>query len=296
MLRTLFLATLCLTCTAAAQEEDKPTDVEGSKDHPAVKRYPGAIITEFAEKDFETFAFPTGDKPGEDAVKSKTVEGKYYYANLAYPQKVGCTQVRRNYENAFAAAGLTLHKGKGIPHERGWGGDNLAWVSAEGKVKGKGGELYAVISCSEEGPSSSGFIYVVEKSAMDQKVEIDAGAMISELEKTGRIALYGINFATGKADITPDSAKTLGEIAAVLNLKKDWKVRVEGHTDDQGPAKANLELSKKRAVAVKDYLVKKLKVDGARLSTEGLGDTRPLAPNTTDEGRAKNRRVELSKQ
>jgi len=296
MHRSLLVLTLGLACIATAQEDEKPTDVEGSKDHPAVKRYPGAIITEFSEKDFESFAFPVGDKPDEDAVKSKTVEGKYYAAYLQYPNKVGCTQVRRNYENAFAAAGMTLHRGKAPPHDRGWGGDNLAWVSAEGKVKGKGPELYAVVTCSEDGPMSTGNIYVVEKAAMEQKIELDAGAMIAELEKTGRIALYGINFATGKAEITPDSAKTLAEIASVLNLKKDWKLRVEGHTDNAGKAKANLELSKKRAAAVKDYLVKNLKVDGARLATEGFGDGKPIEPNTTEEGKAKNRRVELSRQ
>ncbi len=282
-----------LSLAALGQEGDAPTDVEGSKDHHAVKRYPGSTITEYAQKEFESFNFPTGDSP--ESVRSKAVEGRYYAATMSYPAKTSCTQIRRNYENAFKASGLTLHQGKNNPHDRGWGGDKLGWVSAEGRVNGKGPTLYAVVTCGEDGDSVDGFVYVVEAAQMEQKVELDASAMASELEKTGRVALYGIQFATGRAEISPDSATTLAEIARLLELKKDLKLRVEGHTDNVGNAKANLELSKKRAVAVKEYLIKTLKVTSARLTTEGYGDTKPLAPNTTDEGKAKNRRVELSK-
>ena len=254
------------------------------------------MIIEFVEKDFETFQFPVGDS--SDGVKAKTVEGKYYFATLDYPAKVSCTQIRRNYENAFKASGLALFKGLNSPAERGWSGDNLAWVSAEGKAKKQGALLSIVVTCGElNGPSApaQGFIWVVERQEMEQKIEIDASAMEDEIAKNGRIALYGLNFATGKADLTPDSEKTLGEIAKLMGSKKEWKLRVEGHTDNVGSAKANLELSKKRAAAVKDYLVKKHQVAAGRLATEGFGDTKPLGPNTDEEGRAKNRRVELSK-
>ena len=275
-----------------ASADDGPTDVEGSKDHPAVKRYPGSVITEFSQKEFESFAFPVADTA--EGVKTKPAEGKFYFATLQYPAKTGCTQVRRNYENAFKAAGMTMHQGVNSPWDRGWFGEHLGWTSAEGKASGKGGQLYIVVSCGEQ-DGTSGNIWVIEEKAMEQKVEIDAGAMADELDKTGHIALYGINFATGKADITPDSAKTLGEVAKVLTLKKTWKLKIVGHTDNVGRAAANLELSKKRAAAVKDYLVTTSKIAADRLTTDGLGDTQPLAPNKTDEARAKNRRVELVK-
>ncbi len=285
--RICLLTGLLAAATSFAQE-----DAEGAKDHPAVKRYPGAIITEFKEAEFETFEFPVADEPGKEGdvqTKTRTVEGRYYQAELEFPEKASCTQVMRNYENAFKAAGLKMYKGKEPPMAMGWGEGR--WVSAEGKPHGKGGMLYILQTCD----APNGRLVVVEESQMAQKVEVDAGAMAEEIEKTGRVALYGINFATGKADITPDSAKTLEQIAQLLKNKPDWKLRVEGHTDNVGKAKANLELSKRRAESVKNYLVKQHGVAAARLTSEGFGDTKPLAPNTDEDGRGKNRRVELSK-
>jgi outer membrane protein OmpA-like peptidoglycan-associated protein len=136
---------------------------------------------------------------------------------------------------------------------------------------------------------------VVDVAAMGQKVEIDADYLAGEIDKTGRVAVYGINFATGKADITADSAKVLAEIGSLLARKPDWRLRVEGHTDNVGSAKSNQELSGKRAQAVKAWLGSKHGVPPERLETQGFGDTKPVADNKTDEGRAKNRRVELVK-
>lgn len=83
-------------------------------------------------------------------------------------------------------------------------------------------------------------------------------------------------------------------MAKLLTENADLKLRVEGHTDNQGKSKDKLALSKKRAQAVKDWLVKK-GVEAARLTTEGFGDQKPVGDNKTDEGKAKNRRVELVK-
>ena len=93
---------------------------------------------------------------------------------------------------------------------------------------------------------------------------------------------------------TDDSAKALGEVAKLLKENADLKLRVEGHTDNVGKSKDNLELSKKRAAAVKDWLSEN-GVEASRLATEGFGDKKPVADNSTEEGRAKNRRVELVK-
>ena len=292
----LLLSIFALVSAPAHAQDDKPVDIEGSKDHLALKRYPGGVIVEFAEKEFETFPFPLGDTA--EGVKTKTVEGKLYFAVLDYPAKVSCTQIRRNYENAFKAAGLALHHGVNSPWERGWSGDSLGWISAEGRARQGGMELFMLVSCGElngAGSPPNGVIFVLERQLMEQKIEIDASAMEDELVKTGRIALYGLQFATGKADLTPDSEKTLGEIARLMAKQQDWSLRIDGHTDNVGAAKSNLALSKKRAAAVKEHLVAKLKVAAARLSTDGFGDSKPLAPNTNEEGRAKNRRVELAK-
>ncbi len=278
---------LLLPALALAQEE-KPVDLENTHDHPAVKRWPGSVITVGDYREFESYKFPIKDGA------TKVVEGKYAYLQYQTAPGAGCTQITRNYENAFKAQGLAIHKGVDAPSEEsGWGTGK--WVSGEGKNK-TGGELFITIGCpSEDTNGVSIYVWVLEKQKMEQLVEIDADAMADEIGKSGHIALYGINFATGKADITPDSSKVLEQIAALLTKKPDWKLRVEGHTDNVGQAKANLDLSKKRAEAVKAWLTGKLKVAAARLTTEGFGDKKPLAPNTTDDGKAKNRRVELTK-
>jgi outer membrane protein OmpA-like peptidoglycan-associated protein len=129
---------------------------------------------------------------------------------------------------------------------------------------------------------------------MEQKVELSADEMGKALAASGRIALYGILFDTGKDAIKPESEKVLGEIAALLARDKALTLRIEGHTDNVGKPADNLALSKRRAEAVKRWLVGKGVAD-ARLEAAGLGDTKPVAPNGTDEGRAKNRRVELAR-
>lgn len=110
--------------------------------------------------------------------------------------------------------------------------------------------------------------------------------------KSGRVTLRHVHFASGKADLTPDSEASLGNTAQVLKDNPDWTVRVEGFTDSTGNKDANLKLSQDRADAVMNWLVDH-GVDRGRLSAKGYGETRPVATNATEAGRLKNRRVEL---
>jgi OmpA-OmpF porin, OOP family len=103
--------------------------------------------------------------------------------------------------------------------------------------------------------------------------------------------LSGINFDTGKAKIRPDSFARLDMVVDFMTHKKSAHVEVSGHTDNAGNAKANKALSEKRAQACRDYIVSK-GVDRSRLTAVGHGDEIPIAPNDTDEGRQKNRRIE----
>ena len=115
------------------------------------------------------------------------------------------------------------------------------------------------------------------------------------LAADGRVATQGIYFDTGSDRIRPESAPTLREIAAMLTEHPDLRLGIEGHTDNVGAAPANLDLSKRRAEAVKAYLTGTLKADAARLEASGFGSTKPAQPNATAEGRQTNRRVELVK-
>jgi len=112
----------------------------------------------------------------------------------------------------------------------------------------------------------------------------------------GRYVTYGILFDTGSDRLKPESAAVIKSIATGLQANADLKLKIEGHTDSTGDAALNLDLSKRRAAAVKQVLVAEFQIDEARLTTDGLGATKPLESNDTPQGRAQNRRVEFVKE
>ena len=116
-----------------------------------------------------------------------------------------------------------------------------------------------------------------------------------ELSASGRWATQGILFETGKSDLKPESTPTLKAIAAALKGHPDLKVEIQGHTDNVGSAGSNMTLSQARAEAVKAALQADYAVDASQLTAKGYGDTKPMGKNTTPEGRANNRRVEIVK-
>ena len=126
--------------------------------------------------------------------------------------------------------------------------------------------------------------------------ESDTDVLYDALASKGRWATQGILFATGKAELKPESRPVLKEIAAALKEHADLKILIEGHTDNVGTPAANLALSDARAAAVKAALVADHGAAGDRITTKGFGDTRPAVPNATANGRAQNRRVEIVKQ
>ena len=138
---------------------------------------------------------------------------------------------------------------------------------------------------------------VVESAPMESKmVTVDAATMAENVATTGHVALYGIYFDTDKSDIKPESAPTLEEIAKFLKQDPKVKLYVVGHTDNVGEYQYNMGLSERRAAAVVKELTAKYGVAAARLKPAGAGPIAPVAPNDAEEGRAKNRRVELVKQ
>jgi len=112
----------------------------------------------------------------------------------------------------------------------------------------------------------------------------------------GRYVTHGILFDTGSDRIKPESGAVIKSIAAGLQANANLSLKIEGHTDSTGDAAMNLDLSKRRAAAVKQVLVAEFKIDDARLTTDGLGSTKPIDSNDTPQGRSQNRRVEFVKQ
>jgi OOP family OmpA-OmpF porin len=126
--------------------------------------------------------------------------------------------------------------------------------------------------------------------------ESETDVLYDALAAKGRWVTQGILFETGKADLRPESRPVLKEIAGTLKKYSDLKILIEGHTDNVGSSASNLTLSEGRAGAVKAALVAEFGVNADRITTKGLGDTKPAVPNATAAGRAQNRRVEIVKQ
>jgi OOP family OmpA-OmpF porin len=134
----------------------------------------------------------------------------------------------------------------------------------------------------------------METKAMAQTMDTPtAGDMVASITTSGRVALYGILFDTGKTDVKAESKATMDEISKLLAANRSLKLLVVGHTDNVGGFAPNLDLSKRRAEAVVAQLVSQYKVDAKRLQAFGVSYASPVAANTDEAGRGKNRRVEL---
>jgi outer membrane protein OmpA-like peptidoglycan-associated protein len=135
--------------------------------------------------------------------------------------------------------------------------------------------------------SSKGRLFQMVRIDVPRRTTVEA-----ELERSCRAELPGVYFAFGSSELQPASEPAVASVAALLGRHTDWSLAVEGHTDSVGDDAANQRLSLARAEAVRSALAER-GVAFARIRAEGYGATRPREPNSTLEGRARNRRVEL---
>lgn len=255
-------------------------DVAGSKDPSLFTRMPGFYINQYEEKEFGSFDFL--DKNGN----SIRVEGQKIEASYAWPgsgKKPSSLQVIANYENAIKKIGGVVVYKKG---------DFFTTL----KLVKDGRETWAQIESEVDAGWGGYILTIIQKGKMEQQVVANAAAMKADIRATGHVAVYGINFDTGKAEIKPESGPVIAEIAKLLTQDTGLKIHVVGHTDNVGGISSNLQLSQARAEAVKKMLVEKYKIQAGRLGTFGAGQFCPVDTNASPEGRAKNRRVELVQQ
>ena len=266
-------------------------DVKG-EDLPFVPRYPGSVRVDYNYEEYAAFDMQTRC-PTCPYTENKSVEGKHYFIQYEVHGSMSQLQILRNYENAWKSKGWKIQGPANVQNT-----DQP--VTAE-KVDIQSDIWVEVLVNSNVPKDSEGksvFIYdvnVIEIAKMEQVIEIDETAMKKQLDSAGKVVLHGINFDTGKAAIKPESKPLLDEIGKLLNDNKDLKLSIEGHTDNVGNKAMNQKLSEQRAAAVKNDLVSNSKIDPNRLVTKGFGDTKPIADNGTDDGKAQNRRVELVK-
>ena len=319
--------------TPAAQEKMPQADAQGSSDHPLISRFPNSVIIGYFQKDWEQTAFPLSpDMDTTHFKKQAVVEGRI--TRIVYLGPVGKSrlEVYRNYERALLAAGLQKKFGcegncgqifmhwrfdylnsmtwaKGLLTAKGQNGGwplENAIAPEEGRciygtLKHGGRDIHVLMYTSIAGPQQvdapATFIEIAEPKEMESgQVTVDANALMSDLTSEGKVALYGIYFDTGKAEIKPESKPQLEEMGKLLKDHTAFKVFIVGHTDNQGTFENNVILSKQRAAAVIDALVKTYGIDARRMIPYGVANVAPVASNAEETGRAKNRRVELVSQ
>ena len=252
-------------------------DVKGSKDHPLLSRMPDFFISAYQDNEFASQKFIGQDK------QPVMVEGHKYYIEYKLKKdaaKPGELKIRRNIQEALKKIGGNVlfddnfNRASTIVLQK---EDKEFWVEVRSYD-----QMYRLT--------------IIEKEGMKQEVVASAEVMGNDINATGHVSIYGIYFDTGKSEIKPESAAAISEIAKLFGNDAELKVYVVGHTDNVGSFDSNMKLSKDRADAVAKTLAGKHGIASERLRSHGVSSLAPIASNDTEDGKAKNRRVELVKQ
>jgi outer membrane protein OmpA-like peptidoglycan-associated protein len=308
----------------------KPQVVAAALDFPRLPRFRNSAIIGHQLLAFDAFRLPTGPAARDAASNwqipdALALEGKVTGYVYALPPGTATLEVFRNYQAALQQAGFTplfacddeacgdggilaqhVYAGSHIMANGGirssqaaMYGTDIHFMSAKRTTDGR--DTFVSLFVSKESAmggadenSVSVVLHIIEPKPMgNAMVFVDAAKMASDIAASGHVALYGIYFDTDSAVVKPDSDRALKEIATLLTRQKELKVYIVGHTDNQGGYDHNMTLSARRARAVVDALATRYGVAASRMQPAGAGFLAPVASNATDEGRAKNRRVEL---
>lgn len=300
-------------------------DIPDSEDHPLVGRYEGSEITEFKHNDFdEAYALIAPNDWASKVPNNQTdrsgsewqrMEGEVWQIRYQIPPNRSSLEVYRNYQIAlkekgfervyectdgacFAGDQYKLPYQMGELFDQRAGNSTGYWDHARytfQKLPAEDGALYVVVLVGQKDADSVVFVQVVKTKEMETgKIVVKtADEMMEALKRDGRVSLYTLSFDTDKDTLKPEADPTLIEINKLLVKHPELKLLIIGHTDNQGSADYNLDLSTRRAASVVRALIDRFAIDSARLKSEGKGLTEPAASNDDEAGRALNRRVEL---
>lgn len=281
MMRILLAFSLIFGLLTSAAPPVLAADAAGCKD-PAMfpKHVPNYVIASCkTANDSDTFRWPGGT----EQLMGLRTEVTYRVADIE--KGASPKYIVANYANAIKSIDGTLL----LDPSKTTLGDRLtARVNVEGR------DVWVHVTSDSAVIKGNWQTYRVVTLASDAAAQVvTAQKMLDALNKDGFITLY-INFDTAKWDIKPDSKGTIDEVVAMLKADPALKLSIEGHTDNVGQAAANKTLSANRARSVMEALVSG-GIDSTRLESGGHGQEKPIADNRTEDGRAKNRRVELVK-
>jgi OOP family OmpA-OmpF porin len=317
------MAALFATGTQAA-------DIAGAKEPAFLPRFKGSDIVNFISRPYDQYKVSMGDSFS----KVLTVEGQIVRVVYHIPKGHAVFELVRNYEAALETSGFhRIYEHPFQTHDPDYiggtyqqsfqtkaAGELFPWPALQemGAIVEKGviaghdttvvvtvGDYAAPRPFTFENQtqpvnfSQSELAVVVDVITSTQMqnsmVTVSALDMAAALASTGKIDLYGVYFDTDKTAVKPESKATLDEIGTLMKSDTSLKLELSGHTDNTGSKDHNMTLSQGRADAVVKALTTQYGIDPKRLVAKGYGDTRPVAPNTNEAGKAKNRRVELSK-
>ncbi len=306
------------------------TDVAGARDYPGMPRFAGSSLIGSQTLPFDAFVIPTGPVKQDDSfqwqlTEKLDVEGKISGYVYAIGKGHTTLEVFHNYEIALKTLGFEtlfacdgdscgradvlaqqVYKNSHVMQNGGLRsaqaiiyGEDIRYLAAKRSKDGQ--DTYASLLVARESSMGgddqdtlSAVLHLIEPKPMGQTMEIvDAARMDSEIGSSGHVGLYGIHFDTDSAVIKPESEPTLAEIAKLLKADPAMRLWIVGHTDDVGGYDHNMKLSERRAKAVLLALTGRFGIAAAQLHAAGVGFLAPIATNSTDDGRAKNRRVEL---
>lgn len=308
-MKSLILSVLIFGALVFGTSKLPSEDLPGSSDHPLLGRPEGAVIVGYDVKRFDVVKFPLSIKNSK-VKEVKEAEGKVYRIYYKMPGDTSPVAILRTYEKHLQEKGLrTVFKCSPCGRfdailfseimdkagETKWHSlspKELSFILMEGNYGDKnltvGIYTYSLYSLTHTR------VRVVEKQPLSLKLEVlKAEDIKAKIAEKGSVSIYGIYFDHDSYTIKPESEETFREIARFLKENPEVKLYVVGHTDNTGSYDYNLELSKKRAEAVVEKLVREYGISANRLRAVGVGPVSPVAPNATEEGRAKNRRVEL---
>lgn len=274
--------------------------------------YPGSVpITSSprnnrvdAYTDYERITL-SSSSPTRNHRETERLEGRLTVMELRNPAGRSIFEIERNYLDALRAKGFAVEFSCSGSQECGapaagrtWGQINGMAMGPSREVRyftgsamGDAGRVYVSVALNPR----AHFVHILETTEMDAGL-VSATGIAAGLERDGRVELSGVFFDTGRASLRPESESALAEVAELLQAQSALRLDVVGHTDSSGDFDANMSLSKARAEAVRAALVGRYGVDASRLLAIGRGSTKPVADNGSEDGRARNRRVELVRQ
>ncbi|WP_163273184.1 OmpA family protein [Chelativorans alearense] len=313
-----WIAGIALACSMLPAGVGFAGDIEGSSDHPVLGRFPTATIRAYEVREFDAAILPAGRiDDGEAPGELLEVEGKVTRIGYRIAGKHSALEVMRNYEHALSQAGFETLFACGNHEDCGI--DMMAFISNSGRIRppgfgdaffGETAERALLASRSDADGNVHIFLHVIEDTAnkrtvlyqqvveaavleTDQVKVLQADELERSLKRQGHVAVPGVYFDTGKAEVEPESEAALAEMAKLLEAYPELRVYVVGHTDNVGSLDSNVALSQARAAAVAGALSGSYGIDGARLIAKGVASLVPVTSNADETGRSRNRRVEL---